>query len=112
MTDNQKNLKIVYYTHNSETHQQVYVSPNHVTNLYTIEDNVPFITTLKYLGYTRGRSALNIKWLDKDTNRICYSGMKFLNDKLVEGIVDGSEVTGQFIFHKKGTSILLTDYNE
>lgn len=45
-------------------------------------DNIPFKTTLEYIGFVRGRSALNIQWKDLNSNTLYYSGMTLLDEAL------------------------------
>jgi hypothetical protein len=70
------------------------------------EEPFEFGAELKYVGFSRGRSALNIKWLDLATNKIYQSGMSLLDDHLKRG--GGCTITGKFGFKKQGTAILLT----
>lgn len=77
----------------------------------TLKDNYEFETILKYLEYERGRSALNIVWMDE--NGIKYrSGMKLLDD-VISGqypflrVDNRLAIQGKFTFKKQGSSILL-----
>jgi hypothetical protein len=119
MTPNQKNLKIAYEVNkgyfNKEYKnflQQVvyipYIYEDKITESYpTIEDNIFFEAKLTYSDFTRGRSALNIEWVDKERKRIYYSGMYLLDSMLKKGLVKGGVIEGEFCFKKQGTSILL-----
>jgi hypothetical protein len=69
MTENQKNLEIYYRLHNGYgeeclkgyLEQEVYISPrDNKENFDKIGKNTYFKATLRYNGFTRGRSALNI----------------------------------------------------
>lgn len=77
----------------------------------TLVDNYEFETILKYSGYERGRSALNIVWVDE--NGIEYrSSMKLLDDVMNGNYpflkVDNRlAIQGKFTFKKQGSSILL-----
>ena len=69
-------------------------------------DPYEFKATLKYNGFSRGRSALNIEWKDTKTGQTYQSGMKMLDDHLMNG--GGNTIKGTFGFKKQGTSVLLT----
>lgn len=115
MTENQKQLKIAFtsnsYKHKEELkgykEQEVWSGSRLYKEDENLKDNEQFKATLYYKGFTRGRSALNIEWVDKERKLIYYSGMKLLDEALLEGIVDGSKLSGTFCFKKQGTSILL-----
>lgn len=80
------------------------------------KDNYEFMATLEYAGFSRGRSALNIKWKDVDRGITYESGMKLLDDVLANTLpfhyanIDEYplRVQGNFTFKKQGTSVLLT----
>ena len=74
-------------------------------------DNEEYQFKLKYNGYERGRSSLNISWQDTENDKIYYSSMNLLDkvlkdDKLVDGIL-----SGRFCWKKKGTAVLLNLLN-
>jgi len=78
-------------------------------------DNYTFKSTLRYVGFSRGRSALNIEWLDLSNNKTYHSGMSLLDESLkgnnnpsVSEIAQIFQIEGEFTFKKQGTSILLT----
>ncbi len=77
-------------------------------------DNYEFQSDLLYLGFTRGRSALNIQWKDLQTGYIYNSGMSILDLGLKGLISNNTTASGEFIlngkftFKKQGTSYLLT----
>ncbi|WP_315782338.1 hypothetical protein [Bradyrhizobium sp. SZCCHNPS1003] len=62
-------------------------------------DNVPFVATLTYAGYSRGRSAANFDFRDHNGKLVVV----FLKDfeAMVTHLVNGS-VTGSFKFIKRG----------
>lgn len=64
-----------------------------------------FEATLEYNGFSRGRSALNIKWTDVKEGISYTSGMYMLDDVLKR--TQSSRITGRFGFKKQGTSVLL-----
>jgi len=66
-----------------------------------------FEDTLEYIGFSRGRSALNIQWKGLNTKKTYESGMSLLNDALLEGLINGKTITGKFTFKKQGTAVLL-----
>lgn len=66
-----------------------------------------FEDTLIYIGYTRGRSALNIQWKSLKTKKTYESGMSLLDEALKEGKVNKHSISGKFGFKKQGTSVLL-----
>lgn len=66
-----------------------------------------FKANLTYIGYMRGRSALNIKWKDTKTKRTYVSSMNLLDEALLEGHVNFDTIIGTFGFYKQGTSVLL-----
>ena len=68
-------------------------------------DNYEFSATLRYAGFSRGRSALNITWEDTKTGKLYESGMAMLDEVLFHN--QSSMVSGVFTFKKQGTSILL-----
>lgn len=70
-------------------------------------DNHVFTTTLKYIGWVKNRSSLNIEWLDTNTDYVYYSTMKVLDDALLKGDIKGNLLTGTFSFYQKGQTILL-----
>jgi hypothetical protein len=70
------------------------------------EEPFEFSTTLKYNGFSRGRSSLNIEWLDIESGKTYQSGMYLLDEHLMRG--GGNTITGKFGFKKQGTAILLT----
>lgn len=82
---------------------------NHQTWTYSDEfstDDYEFEATLKYTGFERGRSALNIVWEDVKTGTQYRSGMKLLDEHLKDG--GTCRIKGTFGFKKQGTSVLLT----
>lgn len=97
--------------------QQTWVYPCDIkSGRVTLVDNYEFETTLRYMGFSRGRSSLNIEWLDLKTNQTYQSGMYMLDDFLKgslshECVINPTslifQVTGKFTFKKQGTSILL-----
>lgn len=109
MTENQKQLKVAfdknwegYYEQETWSGDGIYKDKSKLRN------NTIFEAELIYSGFTRGRSALNIKWIDHINKKIYYSGMSLLDQTLKEGlIVDGNTINGKFCFKKQGTSILL-----
>jgi len=82
-------------------------------------DNFEFAATLQYNGFSRGRSALNIEWLNVETGCTYQSGMSLLDEALLgnnnvypdfqQGIFN---IGGKFTFKKQGTSVLLTNLKE
>lgn len=107
MTENQKNLKIEYLVGYGDN-KGVQIQETYDRGRGT-EANVPFDAELEYMGYTRGRSALNIEWRDNKRNKIYYSGMPFLHHMLRTDRIKNNNITGTFCFRKQGTSILLDE---
>lgn len=68
-----------------------------------------FEAELTYVGFERGRSALNIVWQDTCTGIQYRSGMALLDDKLGNCSVEGNTIHGKFGFKKAGTSVLLKE---
>lgn len=67
-----------------------------------------FEDTLEYIGFSRGRSALNIQWKSKIHGLTYESGMSLLDEALKEGKIDsGKYIHGKFTFKKQGTAVLL-----
>lgn len=66
-----------------------------------------FEDTLMYIGYTRGRSALNIQWKGLKTKKTYESGMSLLDEALLDGKINKHSISGKFGFKKQGTSVLL-----
>lgn len=118
MTENQKNLRIAFREYNSWEDKELENYTEHIVwsghGAYkegNLAKNIPKEMTLEYLGYDRGRSALNIRWADRETKTIYYSSMNLLDQALkYEEIVAGNMIGGTFIFKKQGTSILLERY--
>jgi hypothetical protein len=109
MTDSQRNLEIVFEKRGDYYEQIVRKSRTYSEGAIVLK-NKCFVASLKYIGYNRGQSRLNIKWLDEESGRIYYSGMSFLDEKLIEGKIHGGVLVGSFCFRKQGTSILLCEY--
>lgn len=111
MTENQKELKIAFYvdkySHKGFKVQEVWSGSGAYIDTTKLIDNKEFQATLSYGGFTRGRSALNIEWIDHDRKLIYYSGMSLLDGALLGGEVEGNKISGTFCFKKQGTSILL-----
>ena len=83
-------------------------------------DNYEFEDTLEYIGYEKGRSALNIKWKSRQNNKTYYSGITMLNNILIGDtkcvlrtrILNDKQpftIVGKFTFQKQGTSVLLKE---
>lgn len=66
-----------------------------------------FKSHLKYIGYERGQSRLNIKWMDTKTTKIYRSSMDLLDVALIGERMTLSIISGTFGFKKQGTSVLL-----
>ncbi len=66
-----------------------------------------FSATLRYKGFERGRSSLNIEWEDLKSGITYYSAMSMLNDALRGSLIQGDCLVGTFGFYKQGTAILL-----
>ena len=114
MTENQKQLKIIFTSNTwslreelKDYKQQHVWDSGSIKDADIITDNKEFKATLTYEGFSRGRSALNIEWLDKERKLIYYSGMSLLDEALTQGFVEGNRISGTFCFKKQGTSILL-----
>lgn len=111
MTENQKQLKIAFVKNNYSLkgykEQEVWSGARAYKDSKNLIDNKEFEVTLTYKGFTRGRSALNIRWADEERKIIYYSGMSLLDKALEEGIIEGNVLRGNFCFKKQGTSILL-----
>ena len=91
--------------------------------LVTFKPNFIFKADLRYEGFSRGRSALNIIWRDQTTGKTYMSGMSLLDSVLsgksniargFEEDDDPSELYlfGDFTFKKQGTSVLLIEHIE
>lgn len=112
MTDNQKQLKIAfvkstYGKTKGYKEMETWSSSEKYKDDKNLIDNVEFEAELHYFGFSRGRSSLNIAWVDYRKRIIYYSGMGMLDEALIKGIVQGDKITGTFCFKKQGTSILL-----
>lgn len=115
MTENQKQLKIAFVKNEYKykdslkgyKEQEPWSGSRYYKEAKNLIDNNEFEATLVYSGFTRGRSALNIEWIDHQRKLVYYSGMSLLDEALQQGFVDGSKITGTFCFKKQGTSILL-----
>lgn len=105
MTKNQQELKIAFTkNYDGEICQETwYVNKGD----FSIP-NIPFETILEYKGYIRGKSALNIEWLDTKNNRLLYSSMNILDRAIKNHFLKDGHIEGTFCFYKQGTSILLT----
>lgn len=66
-----------------------------------------FKDTLRYLGFSRGRSALNVHWQSESTGKKFVSGMPMLDEAVKKRQVCNGCVTGSFYFKKQGSSVLL-----
>lgn len=112
MTENQKQLKIAFVFNEYNgirgyKEQEVWSGARAYDKDENKVDNEEFEATLVYRGFSRGRSSLNIEWIDHERKRVYYSGMSLLDEALKGGIVQGDKITGTFCFKKQGTSILL-----
>lgn len=115
MTENQQNLKIAFRSNNysrkeelkSYQEQEVWSGDGIYKDESKLFSNLEFKATLIYNGFTRGRSSLNISWVDHERKLVYYSGMSLLDEALMQGFVEGNKITGTFCFKKQGTSILL-----
>lgn len=104
------------YNKKTKTYE-TYYTPRHDSHEdYTIKDNFEFSDKLVYIGFSRGRSALNIIWEDTK-GRKYHSGMKLLDDTLQKPSENdkltfvGLIIEGTFTFKKQGTSVLLLRIN-
>jgi len=115
MTEKQKQLKIAFTKNDWKykddlkdyREQEVWSSSARYKDAENLKDNTPFEATLIYNGFSRGRSALNIGWINHERKLIYYSGMSLLDEVLKQGLVEGNKISGTFCFKKQGTSILL-----
>lgn len=115
MTDNQKQLKIAFtkndWKYKDELkgykEQEVWCNAGIYNEDEKLIENKEFKAELIYNGFSRGRSSLNIQWLDHKRKLIYHSGMSLLDEALKQGIVEGNKILGTFCFKKQGTSILL-----
>lgn len=115
MTENQKQLKIAFVSNDYKykdklkgyKEQEVWSGSGKYKETENLTDNNEFEATLTYHGFSRGRSALNIEWIDHERKRIYSSGMSLLDEALIQGFVEGNKIRGTFCFKKQGTSILL-----
>lgn len=110
LTKNQKELKIPFILDWYETRGAFHETYNKAYRIDEFRDNIPFKAKLKYYGYTRGRSALNIQWIDQKTNTIYHSSMTLLDIEMKNNTIKDSCIEGIFYFRKQGTSILLEKY--
>ena len=113
MTENQKRLKIPFDKvgdydpfYKGFAEHKVWVSEYHKDKCI-FKGNTPFQATLKYAGFERGRSALNILWVDEKNEVLYRSGMHLLDASLKGNTIVGSCIEGVFCFKRQGTSILL-----
>lgn len=119
MTENQKNLKIAFtkfFAYRDKElegykEQVVWSGDGSYRDENNLIVNTPRQLKLKYYGYTRGRSSLNIQWIDHLSKTIYYSSMGLLDTLLKKESVIKGEIEGEFIFKKQGTSILLELHN-
>lgn len=112
MTDDQKQLKIAFVFNKYNgirgyKEQEVWSAAGVYKSDENLVSNNEFQAELVYSGFSRGRSSLNIQWIDHERKRVYYSGMSLLDDVLNKGLVDGNMISGTFYFKKQGTSILL-----
>ena len=112
MTENQKQLKIAFVFNEYNgirgyKEQEVWSGSRLYKEDNNLIDNIQFDATLIYDGFSRGRSSLNIGWVDHERKLIYYSGMSLLDESLNQRLVEGNKITGTFCFKKQGTSILL-----
>lgn len=112
MTENQKQLKIAFVFNEYNgirgyKEQEVWSAARAYKTDENLIDNSEFKAELIYGGFSRGRSSLNIQWIDHERKRIYYSGMSLLDEALIKGLIDGNILSGKFCFKKQGTSILL-----
>lgn len=115
MTENQKQLKVAFikndYKYKDDLkgykEQEVWSGSSYYKEDKNLVDNSTFEATLIYGGFTRGRSSLNIEWIDHQRKLVYYSGMSLLDEALTQGFVEGNRISGTFCFKKQGTSILL-----
>ncbi len=83
---------------------------NHHTYMYyrlqefSKDSSYEFEDTLTYKGFERGRSSLNIVWVDSKGKEY-RSSMSTLSLHLQQG--GGNQISGRFGFKKRGTSVLL-----
>lgn len=103
-------MKIVFkarsFDNKFEQSTYIHSTPNLGKSEFEIDNSV-FLTTLQYFGYVRGRSSLNVEWLDTQTDYVYYSTMKVLDDALLQGKIQGNKLTGKFTFYQQGQAILL-----
>lgn len=111
MTENQKNLGIAFYKQTygdfkGFSEQEVW-SGARIYKENNLKENKPFEAELEYAGFTRGRSALNIRWVNRINKVVYYSAMSLLDRALMDGNINLGKLRSEFVFKKQGTSILL-----
>lgn len=109
MTENQKQLKIAFRTSQGFSIMETWSGDSVYSDTTKLKENKEFQAELRYTGFTRGRSSLNIQWTDDRNKMIYYSGMSLLDKALKDGRVDGDKLKSDFCFKKQGTAILLEE---
>lgn len=109
MTENQKQLKIAFRKTDGYKVMETWSGSGLYSDLSSLIDNKEFQATLRYTGFSRGRSSLNIQWTDDRNKMIYYSGMSLLDSVLKDGGINGNKLNSTFCFKKQGTAILLEE---
>lgn len=103
-------MKIVFNLRNFDNKYEqstwIETAPNLSKGDFELDNHV-FTTTLKYIGWIKNRSSINIEWLDTNTDYVYYSMMPLLDNALLRGDIKGNLLTGTFTFYQAGSTILL-----
>lgn len=109
MTENQKQLKIAFRKTGGYKVMETWSGDGVYLDSNSLIDNKESQAELRYTGFSRGRSSLNIQWTDDKNKMIYYSGMSLLDNVLKDGGMNGNKLNSTFCFKKQGTAILLEE---
>jgi len=109
MTENQKQLKIAFRKAGGYKVMETWSGDIAYSDPKNLIENKQFQAELRYSGFSRGRSSLNIEWTDDRNKIIYYSGMSLLDKALKDGRINGDKLKSDFCFKKQGTAILLEE---
>jgi len=109
MTENQKQLKIAFRKTDGYKVMETWSGDGIYSDPKNLIENKEFQAELRYSGFSRGRSSLNIQWTDDKNKQIYYSGMSLLDKALKDGRINGDKLKSDFCFKKQGTAILLEE---
>ena len=83
-----------------------YVYKYNLTNV-VMEDNYQFKDTLKYSGYSKGRSSAHIHFKSTTNNRGYHMTLKDFDKVINNNMFVDNQVTGDFTFAKRGANYML-----